>query len=112
MLADTEQLHRTVSEMSQRIRQLEDALAIFQSGVSTATHPLLRDELLSIKFGPEARHPGESQSLKEPTEDPVTDTIDAFGTLTIGDGGESSYFGRSGGSEVCFQSRGSLSVLK
>ncbi|KAF7969994.1 hypothetical protein HWV62_25424 [Athelia sp. TMB] len=86
--------------MSQRIRQLEDALAIFQSGVSTATHPLLRDELLSIKLGPEARPPQETQSLEESTEDPVTDTIDAFGTLTIGDGGESSYFGRSGGSEA------------
>lgn len=112
VLTDTDKLHQKIAEMSQRIRQLEDALAIFQSGVSTATHPLLRDELLSIKLGPEARPPQETQSLEESTEDPVTDTIDAFGTLTIGDGGESSYFGRSGGSEVCLQSRRSLSMPK
>jgi hypothetical protein len=31
----------------------------------------------------------------------VAETIDALGTLTIGDDGESKYFGMSGGSEVC-----------
>ena len=101
VLADTDQLQQKIAEMSQRIRQLEDALAIFQSGVSKVTHPLLRDELLSIKFGLEPRQPEESQSLEESVDDPLAGAIDAFGTLSIGDGGESSYFGRSGGSEVC-----------
>lgn len=82
--------------MSQRIRELEEALAIFQSGLSTAPHPLLREELLSIKFGPELQQPEEPQ----PSEDTISDTLDAFGTLAIGDNGESRYFGRSGGSEV------------
>ena len=49
VLADTEQLHRKIAEMSERIRQLEDALAIFQAGISSERHPLLRDELLTIK---------------------------------------------------------------
>jgi hypothetical protein len=44
--------------MGQRIRQLEDALAIFQSSVSTEPHPLLQDDLLGVKFGPEVRTSG------------------------------------------------------
>ncbi|KAF7975573.1 hypothetical protein HWV62_9275 [Athelia sp. TMB] len=99
ILTDTDSLLQKIGEMGQRIRQLEDALAKFQSGVSEVTHPLLRDELLSIKFGPESRQPEESQSLEESTDDPLADAIDAFGTLSIGESGESSYFGRSGGSE-------------
>ncbi|KAF7970134.1 hypothetical protein HWV62_24900, partial [Athelia sp. TMB] len=91
VLADTEQLHRTVSEMSQRIRQLEEALAILQSGVSTETHALLTENLLSIKYGLD------SQPRQEPA---IMETIDASGTLTIGDSGESRYFGASAGSEV------------
>ncbi|KAG1892573.1 hypothetical protein F4604DRAFT_1875883 [Suillus subluteus] len=72
VLADTEHLHRTIVEMGQRIRQLEDALSIFQAGVSEEVHPLLIEDLLSIKFGPEA----------------------------LNDGGESNYFGLSAGSEA------------
>lgn len=102
MLADTEQLHRKIAEMGQRIRQLEDALTIFQSGVSSETHPLLRDELLAVKFGPEVRTGQNSQNteMDPPADQAVTDTMDALGTLSIGDGGASKYFGRSAGSEV------------
>jgi len=82
--------------MGQRIRQLEDALAIFQSGVSNEPHALLREELLGVKFGPEVQNPADS----EPVRDPVAEAMDGLGTLTIGDDGESKYFGRSAGSEV------------
>ena len=82
--------------MSERIRQLEDALAIFQAGVSTERHPLLRDDLLSIKFGPEARRTVDD----EHTRNAMAQSIDALGTLTIGDHGETKYVGRTGGSEV------------
>ena len=74
--------------MGQRIRQLEDALAILQSTVSAEPHPLLRDGLLPAKSSP----------VKQP--DLLAETMDAFGTLTIGDSGESKYFGPSAGSEV------------
>jgi len=84
--------------MSERIRQLEDALAIFQAGVSNERHPLLRDELLTIKFGPEVRRTVD----EEHTREKLSQSIDAFGTLTIGDHGETKYFGRSGGSETLF----------
>ncbi|KZP23151.1 hypothetical protein FIBSPDRAFT_1043094 [Athelia psychrophila] len=97
ILTDTEQLHRKIAEMSERIRNLEEALAMLQSSVSAESHPLLRDELLSIKFSPQAQ---EAESDEHPSpEDVLAETIDAFGTLAIGNGGESRYFGRSGGSE-------------
>lgn len=98
VLADTSQLHTKVAEMGQRIRQLEDALAIFQSGVSNETHPLLRDNLLSIKFGPEKGYVPEKHPTvrKESLEPP----IDAFGAMALGDSGEAKYFGPSAGSEV------------
>ncbi|TCD68011.1 hypothetical protein EIP91_011622 [Steccherinum ochraceum] len=98
ILADTEQLHRKISEMSERIRQLEDSLAIFQSGVSSERHPLLRDELLSIKFGPEVRRTID----EEATRNKLASSIDALGTLTVGEHGETKFIGRSGGSETLF----------
>ncbi|GJE93221.1 fungal specific transcription factor domain-containing protein [Phanerochaete sordida] len=98
VLADTEQLHRKIAEMSERIRQLEDALAIFQAGISTDRHPLLRDELLTIKFGPEVRRTVDD----EYTRNALSQSIDALGTLTIGEHGETKYIGRSGGSETLF----------
>ncbi|KAL1940728.1 hypothetical protein VTO73DRAFT_7769 [Trametes versicolor] len=96
ILADTDQLHRKISEMSERIRQLEDALAIFQAGISHERHPLLRDELLTIKFGPEVRRTVD----EEHSRDLLSSSIDALGTLTVGEHGESKYFGRSAGSET------------
>ncbi|KAJ3855656.1 hypothetical protein EV368DRAFT_34161 [Lentinula lateritia] len=95
VLADTSQLHTKITEMGQRIRQLEDALAISHSGITNETHPLLRDELLSIKFGPE----NGTTSPAPPSRDPSVESIDAFGTLTIFDRDLSKYFGRSAGSE-------------
>ncbi|KAI9062771.1 hypothetical protein FKP32DRAFT_1758891 [Trametes sanguinea] len=96
ILADTDQLHRKISEMSERIRQLEDALAIFQAGISHERHPLLRDELLTIKFGPEVRRTVDDEHQR----DMLSSSIDALGTLTVGEHGETKYFGRSAGSET------------
>ncbi|KAF7301357.1 Zn(2)-C6 fungal-type domain-containing protein [Mycena indigotica] len=99
--ASTDHLHTKIGEMGQRIRQLEDALAIFQSSTgSNETHPLLRDELLSIKFGPEKGTATDKQP--KPRETATTEPIDALGTLTIGDDGEGRYFGPSAGSETLF----------
>ncbi|KAJ7499017.1 fungal-specific transcription factor domain-containing protein [Mycena latifolia] len=100
VLASTDHLHTKIGEMGQRIRQLEDALAIFQASTgSNDTHPLLRDELLSIKFGPEKGSVPEKQTR---TRETSMDSIDALGTLTIGEDGEGRYFGRSAGSETLF----------
>ncbi|KAF7331836.1 Clathrin-coated vesicle protein [Mycena kentingensis (nom. inval.)] len=100
VLASTDHLHTKIGEMGQRIRQLEDALAIFQASTgSNDAHPLLRDELLSIKFGPEK---GTANETPMKPKEASTDSIDALGTLTIGDDGEAKYFGRSAGSETLF----------
>ncbi|KZT12061.1 uncharacterized protein LAESUDRAFT_720038 [Laetiporus sulphureus 93-53] len=53
ILANTEQLHEKIKSMAERIRQLEDALQTIQAQHSTESHPLLRQELLSIKRSPE-----------------------------------------------------------
>jgi hypothetical protein len=86
--------------MSNRIRRLEDALAILQSTVSEERHPLLADELLKIKFGPEASDGHRASSGPEEQAAKQAQSIDALGTLTLGDSGEVKYFGRSAGSEV------------
>jgi len=97
ILADTDLLHRKIAQMSCRIRQLEDALAILQATVSDQPHPLLKEDLLKIKFGSESIVPG-SSSIDEEAESKV---LDALGTLTMEVSGESRYYGRSGGVEVC-----------
>ena len=82
--------------MSERIRQLEDALAIMQSSVSEETHPLLRDELLSLKVD-KAEEATETEGAQE-----IPKGLEALGTLSISDKGNLRFFGASGGSEVCF----------
>lgn len=77
--------------MSQRIRQLEDALSTAHSDARGDRHPLLRPELLDVKFG------SGPQSVSDDGEDQFTLS---FGTLAITDSGGSSYFGVSAGALV------------
>ena len=97
--------------MSDRIRLLEDALAILQSTVSGPggePHPLLHRDLLVIKSSIELHSatqggggPGEDgidpDEGVEPNEEQY---MDAFGTLAIHDDGAATFYGRSAGSEV------------
>jgi len=76
--------------MSQRIRQLEDALASNPEAHGDR-HPLLRDELLAVKFGSGPR------SVSEDSDDQFTLS---FGTFAVADSGGSSYFGVSAGALV------------
>jgi hypothetical protein len=98
VLADTSELHTKIAEMGKRIRELEDALAISHAGISNEPHPLLRDELLYVKYGPETR----IAAPKERRRDPPAEMLDALGTLTVGGPEEAKYFGRSAGPEVLF----------
>ncbi|KLO11085.1 hypothetical protein SCHPADRAFT_921876 [Schizopora paradoxa] len=93
VLAATDHLHRRIAKMSERIRQLEDGLSIVQSRVSTEQHPLLRDELLSLKVD-------KTEDMPLEGEEEPGDVIDAFGTLSITDRGTSRFFGASGGTEM------------
>lgn len=83
--------------MSNRIRQLEDALAILQSTVTDQRHPLLTDELLKVKFGSEAINAKQSDGEEERA---TNKSIDSLGTLSLGSSGKMQYFGGSAGSEV------------
>ncbi|KAG0700446.1 fungal-specific transcription factor domain-containing protein [Suillus ampliporus] len=49
ILANTEQLHTKIIQMSDRIRQLEDALETVQAKCSSDPHPLLHQDSLRIK---------------------------------------------------------------
>lgn len=81
--------------MSERIRQLEDALQIAQIVVSPTPHPLLSKELLMIKHGIDDLEDKELNSSK-PKDDAEADVFSEFGTLTISEQGETQFFGKSG----------------
>ncbi|KAI6041369.1 fungal-specific transcription factor domain-containing protein [Pisolithus marmoratus] len=49
ILANTEQLHAKIIQMSDRIRQLEEALSSLQTEYTQEPHPLLHQDLLRIK---------------------------------------------------------------
>jgi hypothetical protein len=90
--------------MSDRIRQLEDALAILQSTVSKEPHPLLDCELFKIKSSMELHSAVEGDEHESPDHQERTEEsqyIDVFGTLAIRDDGAATFYGRSAGSEVC-----------
>jgi hypothetical protein len=92
--------------MGLRIRQLEDALSVIQSTISSEPHPLLRDDLLMVKYSlAKARI-----SEKEEPRDERAETIDAPGILTIGDQG-AKYFGPSAGAEVCSSIINEISLI-
>ncbi|KAI0672081.1 fungal-specific transcription factor domain-containing protein [Trametes maxima] len=109
ILADTDRLHRKIAEMSDRIRQLEDGLAILQSSVTRDPHPLLSQDLLKIKSGLELHSAtrlasgsgGGGIEAQEPEEEEEEEAqyIDAFGTLAVRDDGAATFYGRSAGSE-------------
>jgi hypothetical protein len=87
--------------MSDRIRQLEDGLAILQSTLTSEPHPLLQRDLLKIKSSLELHAATEGdETLEQQEETEESQYIDAFGTLAIRDDGASTFYGRSAGSEV------------
>lgn len=87
-LANAEKLHNKVIQMSKRIRQLEDALQIAQSSVSSSPHPVLSEEYLVINTDIDAPEKTESADQEN--------VFTSFGTLTINEGGSSQFVGRSG----------------
>jgi hypothetical protein len=79
--------------MGDRIRQLEDALALLQASISKEPHPLLSENAIVIDADI-ADKPHES-------EDEVTGEVSrALGTLSVSDQGLSRFFGSTGGSDL------------
>ncbi|KAI0262363.1 fungal-specific transcription factor domain-containing protein [Gloeopeniophorella convolvens] len=95
VIAATEHLHRRITRMSDRIRQLEDALSVLQASHSTEPHPLLRE---NFSVADSADKPEEQ--LQEEEEDAPADVVNAFGTMSISDHGVSRFFGPTGGSDL------------
>ncbi|KAJ7726359.1 fungal-specific transcription factor domain-containing protein [Mycena metata] len=106
VLANTEELHDRIEFLCARIRELEDALRTLQETVSDRPHPLLRTDLLISK---NVSPRGVNTSIPSPAnvDSPESNNsrsedesfIDAFGTLTIGLNGESSFLGQTARSE-------------
>ena len=97
VLAATEHLHKRIAKISERVRQLEDALASLQAKHSNEPHPLLRDDLLSVNAIQDDEDTGKAED-SGPAHPP--EIMDAFGTLSISDHGVSRFFGPTGGPEV------------
>lgn len=91
ILSDTADLHLKISEMSQRIRQLEDALSLLQNSVSNEVHPLLVD---CAKFDPEAKPPTSTVRFTDGDEAEGS-VVESLGTLSISDSGVPKYYGPS-----------------
>ncbi|KAI6041872.1 fungal-specific transcription factor domain-containing protein [Pisolithus marmoratus] len=79
--------------MSERIRQLEDALSELQAKHSMEPHPLLRPDLL----GASQRDDDVGDNLAIVEETP--ELVEALGTLSVSEGGASRFFGPTGGSQ-------------
>ncbi|KAI0057395.1 hypothetical protein BV25DRAFT_1831235 [Artomyces pyxidatus] len=94
VIAATEHLHRRITRMSDRIRQLEDALSVLQASHSKEPHPLLQGSFLALDREQDPEHEPESGE-----EEVATEALNAFGTMSISDRGTSRFFGPTGGSE-------------
>ena len=105
MLAATEHLHKRIAKISNRVRQLEDALASLQAKHYNEPHPLLRDDLLSVNAVQDEDYAGKAE---DPGQSNPSECMDAFGTLSISDHGISRFFGPTGGPEVSNSSLSSL----
>ncbi|KAG1900118.1 fungal-specific transcription factor domain-containing protein [Suillus fuscotomentosus] len=100
VLADTEKLHQKIAQMSDRIRQLEDALSISQTSPGEQ-HPLLHRNLLDIKsiIDLHAAIDEETAGKSKHEVDDESQYIESFGTLAIRDDGAATFYGPSAGSE-------------
>jgi hypothetical protein len=79
VLANTESLHEKINQLSNRVRQLEDALAQSHALNSNFSHPLLSEELLQIKRPLERERVDIPPAKEEKPE--INDNIDSLGSL-------------------------------
>ncbi|KAG6864621.1 hypothetical protein C0991_008242 [Blastosporella zonata] len=101
VLANTESLHEKINQLSNRVRQLEDALSQSHALHSSFSHPLLSEELLQIKR-PLERERLDVPNGKDEKVDP-NDSIDSMGSLSISHGGRSTFFGQTANSWYLLQ---------
>ena len=80
--------------MGDRIRQLEDALAVLQASTSKEPHPLLCDNAIIVDSESLDERPHESE------DESTAEVSTALGTLSVSDHGLSRFFGSTGGSDL------------
>ncbi|KAI5992271.1 fungal-specific transcription factor domain-containing protein [Pisolithus orientalis] len=102
VLAATEHLHRQIAKMSERIRQLEDALGELQARHSKELHPLLRPDLLGASQHDDDL--GLSSAADPAVVERAPELVEALGTLSISDSGAPRFFGATGGSHCLLMS--------
>jgi hypothetical protein len=100
VLASTQELHEKISELAQRVRDLEDALRSSHSQLSGDQHPLLSDDLLRIKMPLQREMPASATSMTHEKDEPSPDVVDAFGSLSLGLSGRAKYYGHIANSWV------------
>lgn len=107
VLASTQDLHEKIQELSNRVRELEDALRASHALTTRDSHPLLSEDLLRIK-APIQREGLSSHTTNGDTtaDGPQSDIVDSFGSLSISDTGRTSYFGQATSSWYYLQNEG------
>ncbi|KIL65922.1 hypothetical protein M378DRAFT_124945 [Amanita muscaria Koide BX008] len=100
--SDNAHLYNKIEEMSRRINDLEVSLSLLQARVSSEIHPLLQGDLVKIKYTADICPPESDNVMEVPSSDLPSELEVGLGTLTIGEHGDATYFGRSGGSETLF----------
>lgn len=98
VLASTQDLHEKISELTNRVKDLEEGLRSSHSRHSADTHPLLTDDLLRIKAP--IQRDGLSLAINGSGDEPGADVVDSFGSLSISDTGRTNYFGQATSSWV------------
>ncbi|EEB95703.1 hypothetical protein MPER_05285, partial [Moniliophthora perniciosa FA553] len=88
ILANTEQLHAKILQLSDRVRQLEDGLHTLYSSHSNETHPLLVPELLQIKTSQEfyinpQTLPIPSETVASQREESLRESVGALSLSSI-----------------------------
>lgn len=87
--------------MTTRVRDLEDGLRSSHAQQSQEPHPLLAEDLLSIKTPLQREGLAQMVAGNELAQgDPTGDVVDNFGSLHISDTGRTSYFGQATSSWV------------
>lgn len=101
MLASTQDLHEKISELSNRVRDLEDALRDSHRQLSGEQHPLLAEDLLRIKAPLERESNNDTpRGANGVKEEAGHDVVDSFGSLSISHTGKQKFYGHTANSWV------------
>ncbi|KIJ24919.1 hypothetical protein M422DRAFT_274194, partial [Sphaerobolus stellatus SS14] len=104
---DAVKLSKSIAELTNRCRQLEDALRILQAKHHNEPHPLLDNTVLALPRV-DALNPHNNNNNNNGSHDEEEDELDAvqdsLGTLRIDGMGNSNFLGRTAGMHMLLQS--------